>query len=935
MARLRALVLLAVLMVDAAQAAPLGVVISEFRTRGPGGASDEFVELHNTSSGSVDISGWKLNGCQSSTPGTESTRATIGNGVSLAAGARYLLANSSSTYSGAVVGDQTYATGISDFLSTAYAGLALRDAGGGLQDGVGAPLSPCREGSAGIVTSATTPTDQLSRHRFADEAQDSGDNAADFGADAAATPTALDGGSTEPPPACTNVGISIPAIQGRGHVSAYNGLCVSQVPGVVTQRTANGFYLQDPVGDGDDATSDGIFVFTSSAPASSITVGSQVLVDGNVAEFRAGSTFVATNCASSSAACNLTITEITSPVVTPASGLFGGATVTPVVIGAAGRMPPTEVIDNDTSGSVEVAAQTTYDPSEDGIDFYESLEGMQVRIDNARASGPTSSFGEIWVLADGGAGASGTNARGGITLVERAAGIDYNPERIQIDLSGLTGSYPRVNVGDTAARIVGAMSYGFGDPRVFPVELPSFVSGGIARVPATLSSGADRLRIASYNVENLDPNDADTCDGGPDKDIAEGRFATEAQQIVTMLGAPDIVALEEIQDNSGCANDGTVDADVTLQTLVDAIVAAGGPTYSYATVSPQDGTDGGVPGGNIRQGFLYDATRVSLVPGTVGAGDATTATAASLDANGNVQLTLSPGRVDPTNAAWSNSRKPLAATFDFNGERVLAIVNHFNSKGGDYPLFGRYQPPVLSSETQRLQQAQVLHDFIAGVLAQQADARVVALGDFNDFEWSAPMQKLSGADVGTPILTDLATLLLPETERYSYVFEGNSQELDHLYVSEVLISGAEFQAVHINAEFADQASDHDPIAASLQLKPAVVCDGGSIGFVSAAPIVVDEGERTRVGVTRTGSACGAASVEWSRAYGSASEADLSGADSGKLSWADGDMSTRYILVAAKRDGQREGAETFKLKLGKLSGAEPGIVTRPILIDDPR
>ncbi|MDB5971595.1 MAG: choice-of-anchor protein [Hydrocarboniphaga sp.] len=932
MGRLRALVLLSVLLMDAAQAAPLGVVISEFRTRGPGGASDEFVELHNVGASSVDISGWKLNGCQSGTPGTESTRVTIASGVSLPAGGRYLLANSASAYSAGVPGDQTYGTGISDFTSTAYAGLALRDAANGLQDGVGAPLSPCREGSAGIVTSATTPTDQLSRHRLAGESQDSGDNAADFGPDAAATPTAL--GST-PPPACTNVGIGIPAIQGRGHVSGYNGLCVSQVPGVVTQRSSNGFYLQDPVGDGDEATSDGIFVFTSSAPAASITVGSQVLVDGTVSEFRAGSTFTATNCASSSAACNLTITEITGPTVTATSGLFGGAAVTPVILGAAGRMPPTEVIDDDTSGSVEVAAQTTYDPAEDGIDFYESLEGMQVRIDNARASGPTSSFGEVWVLADGGADASGTNARGGITLVERAAGVDYNPERIQIDLSGLTSVYPLVNVGDTAASVTGAMSYGFGDPRVFPTELPSFVSGGIARVPASLSSGTDRLRIASYNVENLDPNDADTCDGGPDQDIANGRFTTEAQQIVDMLGAPDIVALEEIQDNSGCANDGTVDADVTLQTLVDAITAAGGPSYRYTTISPQDGTDGGVPGGNIRQGFLYDATRVTLVPGTAGAGDATTATAASIGGDGKLQLSLSPGRVDPTNTAWDNSRKPLAATFDFNGERVLAIVNHFNSKGGDYPLFGRYQPPVLSSETQRLQQAQVLHDFIAGVLAQQPAARVITLGDFNDFEWSAPMQKLSGADIGTPILTDLATLLLPETERYSYVFEGNSQELDHIFVSEATLTAAEFQAVHINAEFADQASDHDPIASSLQVKPVAVCDGGSIGFVSAAPIVVDEGERTLVGVTRSGAGCGAASANWSRVLGSASADDLIGAASGVLSWADGDISTRYILVAARRDARREGAETLNLQLSVLSGAQAGITTRPILIDDPR
>ena len=77
------------------------------------------------------------------------------------------------------------------------------------------------------------------------------------------------------------------------------------------------------------------------------------------------------------------------------------------------------------------------------------------------------------------------------------------------------------------------------------------------------------------------------------------------------------------------------------------------------------------------------------------------------------------------------------------------------------------------------------------------------------------MRTLTGAAIGTPILFDLATALLPEQERYSYVFDGNSQELDHIYVTNALLPGAEFQAVHINAEFADQVSDHDPMIASL------------------------------------------------------------------------------------------------------------------------
>ena len=131
---------------------------------------------------------------------------------------------------------------------------------------------------------------------------------------------------------------------------------------------------------------------------------------------------------------NLSITELSSPMVVAGSALFDGMAVTPTVLGAAGRLPPNTIIDDDTQGSVEVASETTYDPEQDGIDFYESLEGMLVHIDDALVIAPTNQYGEVWVVADGGAGASGINARGGLTQTDNGEGVvDYNPERIQID----------------------------------------------------------------------------------------------------------------------------------------------------------------------------------------------------------------------------------------------------------------------------------------------------------------------------------------------------------------------------------------------------------------------------------------------------------------------------------------------------------------------
>ena len=121
---------------------------------------------------------------------------------------------------------------------------------------------------------------------------------------------------------------------------------------------------------------------------------------------------------------------------------------------------------------------------------------------------------------------------------------------------------------------------------------------------------------------------------------------------------------------------------------------------------------------------------------------------AVLDRDGEIALSLSPGRIDPANPAWTNSRKPLAATFEFNRHRVLVIVNHFNSKGGDEPLFGRFQPPIPGSAVQRAQQAAAVHDFVERALALDDHARIVCLGDFNDFDFSAPLRTLTGAAGG-------------------------------------------------------------------------------------------------------------------------------------------------------------------------------------------
>ena len=212
------------------------------------------------------------------------------------------------------------------------------------------------------------------------------------------------------------------------------------------------------------------------------------------------------------------------------------------------------------------------------------------------------------------------------------------------------------------------------------------------------------------------------------------------------LQSPDILALEEIQDNSGATADGTVDSTQTTDKLIGAITAAGGPVCTARWVNPRDLTDGGAPGANIRQVFFYRADR-GVGFANAPAGDATTAESLTI-IDGKPHLALNPGRITPASMAWTDFRKPLVAEFTFRGKTVFAIANHFASKGGDDPLFGQWQQPLRSSEAVRHLQAQEIRTFLDQLLAADPRANIVVLGDINDFEFSQTIDLVVGP--GTP-----------------------------------------------------------------------------------------------------------------------------------------------------------------------------------------
>jgi uncharacterized protein len=289
--------------------------------------------------------------------------------------------------------------------------------------------------------------------------------------------------------------------------------------------------------------------------------------------------------------------------------------------------------------------------------------------------------------------------------------------------------------------------------------------------------------------------------------------------IVNNLRSPDLIGIEEVQDDSGTANNGVVDATQTWTKLVAEIQQAGGPLYQFASINPVNNEDGGAPGGNIRVGFLYRVDRgLSFIsrPG----GDSTTATQVVSTPSGP-QLSLSPGRVDPQNPAWFETRKPLAGEFRAHGKKLFVVVNHLSSKTDDQPLMGHNQPPQRLSETPdadgrggRHAQAAVLNEFVKDILAVDPEANVIVLGDINDFEFSETVDILED---GGALFSAIKTL--PANERYSYVFEGNSQVLDQILLSPNLNEHFPYtyDVVHVNSEFAGQASDHEPSLVRIRL----------------------------------------------------------------------------------------------------------------------
>ncbi|CAI6233309.1 unnamed protein product [Periconia digitata] len=592
--------------------------------------------------------------------------------------------------------------------------------------------------------------------------------------------------------------LTIAEINGDKYLSPYNGQTVSNVSGIVTAKGPDGLWLRsDAERRQNFTTSESIYVF-GRAFATNLTVGDAIVVGGQVQEYRSNKDYVY-------------LTELSSPVLQSKGS--SGNNVEPLIIGEDTAQPPSEQYSSLDGGDVFAVpnnvslvsvANPVLNPKQYGMDFWESLSGELVKVRKPTAISKANNFGDTWVYGDW--EVTGKNSRAGLTTVDK----DANPEAIIIGspLDG-TKNPNATKLGDELEEITGVVTYAFGFYRILPTTAITVKNSQEPALPSAtklISEGkCNGLTFGAYNVENLFAESA--------------HLPTIASHIVEYLNAPDFMFLQEVQDDNGPTNDDVVSANLTLSALTAAIAAAGGPNYTFTDIAPTKNQDGGAPGGNIRTAYLYDPSLIRLSkpnPGT------------SVDASEVLPgptLKYNPGRIDPTNEAWTASRKPLVAQWELigtngTGQHTFFTVNvHFGSKGGSSSIQGDARPPANGGVEDRQAQAELTANFVKSILDIDPSARIITAGDFNEFAFVKPMTDyvaLSG-------LQDLDQVAgIDQLERYTYLFDMNSQQLDHMYVSPAIAEAqtkAQYEHIHINTwpDKAGETSDHDPSVAKLDV----------------------------------------------------------------------------------------------------------------------
>jgi predicted extracellular nuclease len=606
---------------------------------------------------------------------------------------------------------------------------------------------------------------------------------------------------------------SIAAIQGTGASSPLVGASVV-TRGIVTGRRSNAFFVQEPDAsvDADPLTSEGILVFTASAPPATAAVGNVVQVSGRVTEF----------------------VPSADPGQAPLTELAGTVTVSVLTTGQALPTPVT---------------LTTMDAGPtSALDSLERYEGMRVAVPSLTVTGPT-----LGSIAEASASATSSGVFYGVltgvprpfrepgfqqpdalpagapTTVTR---FDANPERLRVDSDSQPGAAAvDVSTGAVVTGLVGPLDYSFRTYTILPdPATPPAVTGGAA-VRAARAAGATEVTVSGFNLERF----FDTVDDPGISDVAlsaaafDARLGKASTSIRDLLRTPDILGVVEME------NLATLQA---LATRISADAAAAGQTDPQYAPFLVEGNDIG----GIDVGFLLKTAPIALgVP--------------RVTVNAVVQEGLTATYTNPNTGLPEllNDRPPLVldATVNFADGRVFpvtVIANHLRSLNDVANAAPQGAGTVGARvRAKRAAQAEFLAQLVQMRQVANPSQRIVLVGDFNAFEFSDGLVDVIGTIKGTPapatavvrattdlVEPNLANLMeaLSAAERYSYVFDGNAQVLDHVLVNgPALANVSDLVMVRGNADQPETArnaaggvrlSDHDAPVAYFRVLPVDV-----------------------------------------------------------------------------------------------------------------
>ena len=655
-------------------------------------SQDEFVEIVNNTGDAVDISGWTLSDAVS-------VRHTFPLGTVVPDEAAIVVFGG-----GTPTGDFGWS-----IVQTASAGqLGLNNAGDQitLSDGVSI-ISTVSYGSEGgddqSLTRDPDVTGSFVKHSTATNS-----------AGALFSPGTLIDGSLFPGTILEPVVKEIYEIQGEGLYTYFANQKLTTKNNVVTALTSDGFFIQTPTerSDNNISTSDGIYVFTYSAPT--VAVGDLVDVTGKVVEY-------------------YEFTEISNAEVT---------------VTGTGILPDPVVFDENMPSPLQPQSE---------IEF-ERFEGMLVSITGGTVTGSNQYFGsdpvaEVFIVA----APQRTYREPGVEYP--GAGVpgipvfDNNPEVFELDPNKLGLSNIMIPAG-SSFDAVGVLGYEYSGYELWPSSLT--VNEATLPQPVRAMNPGEAT-IGSLNCYRL----FDDVNDGGETVVSAAEYALRLEKfsmyIREVLNAPYIIGVQEVEK---------------LGVLVDLAnkIATDDPSVVY-TAYLEEGNDVG----GIDVGFLVreDYVRVDAI----------------------TQLGATETYTNPTTGEEDilNDRPPLLLEGSFLSNSVpvypiSVMVVHQRSLSGI---------ETLRVQTKRLAQAQSVAEKVQVMQTANPDIHLVIVGDYNAYEFTdgyvdvvgqmkgdfVPEENLlSGDDLVDPNLTD-QVLNLPAADRYSYIYNGTAQVLDHALTS--------------------------------------------------------------------------------------------------------------------------------------------------------